>query len=73
MTGSADVVPGYGPEPRVGRDLADAAPPASGSPAARDGVDTPGGEAPPGPAGGADSGEPFPDEDGGGGGRYVPL
>lgn len=72
MTGSADVAPGYGPDPQAGHNLADAAPPASGSTVARDGVDIPGGDAPAGPAWAADEDEPFPD-DGGAGGRYVPL
>jgi hypothetical protein len=72
MTGSADTAPGSEPGQPAGHDLADAAPPASGAPAARDGVDTPDGDAFPGPAGGANSSGPFPG-DGDEGGRYVPL
>jgi hypothetical protein len=72
VTESADVAPGRAPGRRAGRGRADAAPAASGSPAERDAVDTPGGQDPPGPAGGADPGEPFPDE-GDEGGKYVPL
>jgi hypothetical protein len=70
MSGSADAAPGYAPGPRAGHDLAGAAPPASGSPAARDGVDAADGESQPDLAAGED--EPF-DGDGDEGGRYVPL
>lgn len=76
MTGSAEATPGYVPARRGDDDPGDAVPSASGSPAARDGVDTPDGEDPPGPAGGADSGGPFHGDDRGDDGedaRYVPL
>ncbi len=71
MSGSVGVAPD-GMDRQAEHDVADAAPPVSGSPAARAVVDPRLGDAPPDSAGGLDSGEPLPGEDDEDG-RYVPL
>ena len=67
MPGSADAVPGHGPDPRAGD-----APATAGLLPARRGADTPDRAPEPGPAGGPGDDEPCPDDDGEGG-EYVPL